>query len=302
MSEPLLHVLVPSYGPSPYLAEALTSLVAAADERTIVTVVDDGSPGAEVQQAAATQPTVEYLRLDANHGVAGAFQRCLELSRGDYTVLMGSDDLVEPSYVAEVRALLRRFGRPAMVLPGVTVIDGQGHVARPHADRVKGVLSPRGHEPRLLGGDRLAASLLMGNWLYFPAMAWRTDVARQLGFRQDLSTVLDLHLELRLLFDGEQLAWSPRPAFRYRRHAQSESSRTAGSGARFAEEQQVFRWAAREAAALGWRRAAAAARLHPTARLHAGLVRASRLRQRRRQLGSATGSAPPGGAGSTGPE
>jgi hypothetical protein len=162
----------------------------------------------------------------------------------------------------------------------VTVVDGSGAVVRPLADRVKGVLAPHGREPRLLSGDRLVAGLLTGNWLYLPALAWRTDVLQRYGFRPDMTTALDLDTELRVLMDGGSLARDPRPAFRYRRHAASVSSRSAVAGERFAEERALYAWAAGRAAELGWRRSVLAARVQLTSRLHRALAHAARLRGR----------------------
>lgn len=272
----LLHIVVPAYGKSPYLRGTLSSALVSADEATVVTVVDDGSPDDEVRQAASSAgDRVEYVRLERNLGVAGAFQACLELSRGEYTVFLGSDDVLQPTYVSEVRRLVDRHAAPTMVLPGVVVVGSSGDPVRPLADRVKKMLAPK--REILLQGDRLAASLLTGNWLYFPAIAWRTQALRRYGFRQDMQTALDLDLELRIVFDGGTLAWSPAPAFTYRRHAESASSRTAKSGARFAEEGALFTWAQARARELGWPRSVLAARWHPTARLHAALVGASTL-------------------------
>lgn len=270
-------MLIPAHGPSPYLPQALASILAATDDECAVTVVDDGSPGDEVAAAVRSAgPLVEYVRLNQNLGVAGAFQRCVELSRGTYTVLMGSDDLAETCYVAELRRLVTLFDAPAMVLPGVAVIDCDGATVKPMPDRVKGWLAPHG-EARVLSGDRLAASLLTGNWLYFPAMAWRTDLLRKHGFKQDMQTALDLDLEMRLIFEGGRLAWSSRPAFRYRRHSASFSSRSAVSGKRFKEEQVLFRWVGDEAAERGWRLSRLAARAQVTSRIHGHYVRIQRL-------------------------
>ena len=109
---PRVHVLVPAYGPSPYLSGTLRSVVAAADAGTRVTVVDDGSPGPEVQEIVAPYGhAVEYVRLPANLGVAGSFQACVDASAGEYTVIMGSDDLMEPWYVEEVLSLVDALGR-----------------------------------------------------------------------------------------------------------------------------------------------------------------------------------------------
>jgi GT2 family glycosyltransferase len=276
-----LHVLVPAYGDSPYLAETLRSVLATGAADLRLTVVDDGTPGdavAEVCRAAG--PSVEYLRLPAHAGVAGAFQACVDRSQGAYTLMMGSDDVMAPGYPAALRALVAEYGAPEVATTRVNVVEGRGADVRPLPDRVMAVLAPKGASTRLLAGDRLVASLLTGNWLYFPALAWRTDVLRAHGFRPDMETALDLDLALRVLLDGGSLAWAPEVAFHYRRHAASVSSRTAVSGERFTEERALYRWASEQSGALGWRRSRRAARLRATSRLHGGLAAVSRLRSR----------------------
>lgn len=272
-----VHVLIPTYGAAPYLEEALRSVVAARREGVEVTVVDDGSPvpvaEAVVGRLRAEGHDIELVRLPVNLGVAGAFTRCAELSRGERTVILGDDDLLEPWYVDEVRDLVERLGDVAMVMPGVTVIDADGGEHLPLADRVKAVLAARRHLPAVLGGQSLVASLLTGNWLYFPAIAWRTEDLRSRPFRTDMGTAMDLELELALLLDGAQLAVSRRPSFRYRRHAASVSSRTASSGERFAEQDRLFAWAVERCEEKGWRWAALAGRLHATSRAHDVLER-----------------------------
>jgi GT2 family glycosyltransferase len=281
-----LHVLVPAYGDSPYLGDTLASVSTAADGGVAVTVVDDGTPSDAVQRVCeAAGPAVEYVRLPVNLGVAGAFRACAERSRGTYTVIMGSDDLMEPAYPTVLQALVSRFGHPELATTGVTVVDKRGAEVRPLPDRVKALLAPRGSQPRLLSGDRLVAGLLTGNWLYFPALAWRTDVLQQHPFRGDMETVLDLDLELRVLLDGGSIAWCPVRAFRYRRHGASVSSQSAAAGERFVEERALYRWAGQRAGELGWRRSAVAARLQATSRLHRGLSAVGRRRRRSSVVG-----------------
>jgi GT2 family glycosyltransferase len=273
-----LHVLVPAYGPSPFLADALSSVLDTGTEGVRVTVVDDGTPGPVVADICRDRG-VEYERLPRNLGVAGAFQACADRSTGDYTLIMGSDDLMGRAFAATARELAERHGHPELVTTRVQVLDGTGAQTRPLPDRVKSLIGPRG-SPRLLSGDRLVASLLIGNWLYFPALAWRTDVLQRYGFRDDMETALDLDLELRVLFDGASLAWSPAPAFGYRRHGLSVSSRSTVGGPRFDEERAVFAWAGRRADDLNWWRSSLTARLQLTSRLHRGLAAAARLRGR----------------------
>jgi GT2 family glycosyltransferase len=273
VARPFLHVLIPSYGASPYLAQAIGGALAAADGTTVVTVVDDGTPGNAVEVTTRRAgAAVEYVRLESNLGIAGAFQHCVEISRGEYTVITGSDDEMTFGYVAAVRHLVAAFERPAMVLPGVRVIDEAGQEVRPLADRVKRLLSPHAQQPIIMGGDRLAASLLTGNWLYFPAMAWRTEELRAWGFRQDMTTALDLDLALRAVFSGARLAVGTEVCFSYRRHGTSVSSVEARDGRRFLEERALHRWAADEARRRHWLRSSIAGRLRITSRLHRAMA------------------------------
>jgi hypothetical protein len=274
-----LHVLIPAYGPSPFLREAVGSVLGTGDGSVRLTVVDDGTPGPVVQDICRAAGA-EYERLPENRGVAGAFQACADRSTGDYTLIMGSDDVMGRGYPAALRELTERHARPELVTTRVRVLDAAGRESRPLPDRVKGLLGPRAGRSRLLSGDRLVAGLLTGNWLYFPALAWRTDVLQRYDFRADMETALDLDLELRALFDGGSLAWSPLQEFGYRRHGASVSSLSAVGGDRFAEERAVLAWAGQRADELGWRRSSVSARVQLTSRLHRGLAAAARLRGR----------------------
>jgi GT2 family glycosyltransferase len=270
-----LHILIPAYGRPDLLRHTLNSVAAFPAANVRVTVVDDASPDGEIKELVAGYEAIGYVRNDRNLGISANFNHCASLSTGEYTVLLGSDDLLLPGYPGVIRGLVEEFDRPAMAMPSVTVIDEVGLPARPLADRVKSWVSPRGEGQRLLIGESFASSLLRGNWLYFPAIAWQTDLLRQHGFRTDQHTAMDLDLELRLVFAGEGLGWSSEVAARYRRHTASASSTEAAAGRRFEEERELARWAATEAASRGWTSAARTARARPLSRLHAASVAAS---------------------------
>ena len=158
------------------------------------------------------------------------------------------------------------------------MIDEHGRPANALADRVKRATAPRVRGDRSLGGERLAASLLHGNWMYFPSAVFRRDVAARYGFRPGYDIVLDLDLYLRILLDGGTAVLVERPGIAYRRHAASLSSTGAGDGSRFAEEISYFAEMSATMTAAGWPRAARAARWHWTSRLHAVAKAAALLR------------------------
>jgi len=110
---------------------------------------------------------------------------------------------------------------------------------------------------------------MKGNWLYVPAMCFRTDVVSRVGPIDQFASIADLAWVIDMLLGGGTMALDPTPAFRYRRHAASHSSLHAKSLLRFEEEQRYYAHAATKLREHGWLRAARVARLHPTTRLHA---------------------------------
>jgi glycosyltransferase involved in cell wall biosynthesis len=282
VSAPSLELLVPYWGERGYLRQTVESVLAQTDPDWRLTILDDGypDPWAGPYVESLEDPRVRYQRQE-NGGVVAAFARCVELAEADVVVIPGCDDLLLPGYVATVRAALRDHPEVDLVQPGVQVIDAAGRPAEGLADAVKQrLIRPRGDGPRVLGGERLATGLLHGDWLYWPSLAFRREVLARTPFRQQFPIVLDLALVLDLLLAGSRMLLLPDVCFAYRRHGSSASSVGLLDGDRFAGEREFFRLAARLTRAHGWPRAARAARLHVTSRLHAVSLLPTAVRRR----------------------
>ncbi|WP_328806262.1 glycosyltransferase family 2 protein [Streptacidiphilus fuscans] len=266
-----LDIMLPYYGDVALMQTAVRSVIAQTDRDWRLVVVDDGKePGVPEWFAELGDPRVSYQRNEKNLGVVGNYQKCLGLVEAEHFVMMGTDDVMLPNYVATVRAALTEHPGTAIVQPGVEVIDSDGKPSNTLVDEAKRrIYAPRIQGRRLLGGEALAANLLRGNWLYFPALCWRTDAVRKWGFREGLEIIQDLALIIDLIQDGEQLLVDETLSFQYRRHAVSISSAKAFSGYRFEESAQYFADVADRLDAHGWPRAAKAARTHLSSRIHA---------------------------------
>jgi glycosyltransferase involved in cell wall biosynthesis len=283
---PVVDVMIPAYGGSELLREAVASVLAQDAPGWRLTVIDDGADDPELEayliglaRARDLAPgQVRYRRNPRNLGINRNFQRCLDESGADLVVLLGSDDRLLPDYVRTVAAAAAAHPDVGWIQPGVLIIDGSGRPVLPLADRVKKLLRPPAGAGRVLGGQALTAALLQGNWMYFPSIAFRREVVQRYGFRPGYDVVLDLDLLLRMLFDGYQALLVDHPCFEYRRHAASLSSVEAVSGSRFDEELQFFAEARAQARRLGWPRAARAAAMHSTSRLHALAVAPAAVR------------------------
>ncbi|WP_300401930.1 glycosyltransferase [Nocardioides sp.] len=268
-----LDIMIPFAGSVELLREAVVSVLNQSDPNWRLNVVEDGLQDASVSQwlTRLGDPRIVHTLNEHNLGVARNFQRCLELSTADYVTFMGCDDRLLPDYVRVVRRSWSSAIGVDVVQPGVRIIDHQGLPTKPLGDRVKAVLARR-HSEGVYGGEALLASLMIGNWTYFPSLSWRRSIITKHGFRKDLGTVLDLALLAQLVMSGSQLFIEPEIVFEYRRHPQSVSSLTAKRADRFVEERRVTADVARTATRMGWRRATHAAQIRLTSRLHAALL------------------------------
>jgi hypothetical protein len=282
----VLDIMLPYYGDVDLMKLTVESVINQSDDRWQLTVVDDGAePGVPEWFASLAHPRIRYERNARNLGITANFQKCLGMVERDHMVMMGSDDIMLPHYVATVAGLLGRYGDATIIQPGVEIIGSRGERVRTLVDQGKQrIYGPRhtGTGPVVLRGEPLAVSLLRGNWLYFPSLCWRSAALAEVGFDQRLRVIQDLAAVLELLQRGATLVVDDEVCFQYRRHPVSVSSALALCGSRFIEERAFFDEVAPRLAARGWPRAAKAARWHVSSRLHAiaMLVRVARRHDR----------------------
>ncbi|MDI2131708.1 glycosyltransferase family 2 protein [Yinghuangia seranimata] len=269
---PTIDIMLPYYGDVGLMQATVRSIIAQTDPDWRLTVVDDGYPDESIPGwfESLQDKRIRYFRNETNLGANRNYQKCVGMAEYDLTVIMGADDLMLPKYVAAVKAAYNAFPTVGMIQPGVQVIDGEDKPSKNLIDSTKRRLyAPKVHGRRVMGGEDLALSLLRGNWLYFPSLAWRTDAIKEVGFREGLDVVQDLALVMDLIMRGEDMVIDETVCFQYRRHAASDSSWRAMAGTRFIEERNYFVQIADEVDALGWSRAGRAARHHVSSRLHA---------------------------------
>lgn len=266
-----IDIMMPYYGDPGLLRTSVESVLRQTDPDWRLVVIDDVypdlAPGRWV--ASIDDPRVEYRRNAVNLGVNGNFQESIHTARADFVTVMGCDDIMLPNYVARMHETFAAFPTASYVQPGVVVIDAAGVPANPLPDRVKSYFRKRITRGQVLSGEALAASLLKGNWTYFPSICWRREVVQSHGFQAKLNVALDLALQLDIVLDGGTLVYDPVATFMYRRHTASVSSWSANDGSRFEEERDVLRAAAERTRAVGWNRAARAATFHLSSRLNA---------------------------------
>lgn len=132
----LLSVIMPNYNYSQYIAEAIQS-VAQQDYRPIeLIVVDDASTdnSLEVVEETLSQidsfERVEVISMKANGGKLAAINRALGEIRGEYSIILDSDDCLTPQYVtrciAELLSAQKADPRIGFVYTDCTLVAHDG--------------------------------------------------------------------------------------------------------------------------------------------------------------------------------
>ena len=263
--------MMPFYGRFDHFKQAVESVLAQSDPDWRLVIVDDVYPDLAPGEWAQSlgDERISYIRNETNLRPSRNYIKCVTLMQSEFAVLLGCDDALLPLYVSRVKQIIAQFPEAAVIQPGVSIIDGDGHASTPLADRVKAVYRFRGTGARAFSGEPLAKSLMRGNWTYFPSLVWRVSELKKHGFRVDLDVVQDLAMLLEITKGGGTLVLDDDVCFTYRRHGASVSAVTGPDGSKFAQERILFDEAVRDLTMLGWGQAAAAARLHLTSRLNA---------------------------------
>ena len=277
-------LLVPFYANAAFLERTLRSVIAQDDRQWEAVVVDDSPGGYEAEQVVRglDDQRIGYARNASNLGVAGSFNRCIELARersADVCAIVHADDELEPRYVGRLKQVHAEWPDAACVAPKVTVINGAGAPTRTVADSVKALMWP--HRAPALVGEAGLQRLLRGQFFYCPAVSYRLSALPEVVWNPRWRQVMDLELYGRLLLRGHSIKLEPERLYRYRRHAGTTTETNSVSMLRSEEETALCRELAAEAKTIGWPKAARAGRVRVAVRGQA-LLRACSLLARRR--------------------
>jgi glycosyltransferase involved in cell wall biosynthesis len=263
-SKAKVDVLLPYWGDFTLLKKAVESILAQTEKKWRLLIVDDCYPSDEATKYFSNFPDkrVVYHRHKKNIGLVRNYNYALGQATSDYCVVMGCDDIMLPTYL---ETALAKIGDADYYQPGVDVIDETDRIYLPIADRMKRFLRPK--KEGIYGGEGIATSLCHGNWTYFPSLLWKTSTLKRYGFDQDHPNTQDVITQFNIICDGGLLYVDKAKTFQYRRSDTSFSSKAKG-GTRFHEENEIYNDLAKRFREIGWNKAARAAYLHITVRLH----------------------------------
>jgi len=121
----MVSICVPTYNGARFLSQCLDTALAQTWSDFELVIVDDRSTDRTLEIAAGFAARDSRVRLhqnDRNLGLAGNWNQCVHLSRGQWIKFLFQDDLLDPTCIARMLAI-RRTGVPLIVVRRVIDIE-----------------------------------------------------------------------------------------------------------------------------------------------------------------------------------
>jgi glycosyltransferase involved in cell wall biosynthesis len=267
MNQPLLHVMIPVYGYSPYLKAALQSAVSHLPESIPITVIEDPSSDADNYLLVSEFKRVKYIKNSTRLGIAENFNKCLIKSEGIYTQILGSDDIIKGEALDCIEKELTKPHPAELIINSASVINDKGYKTRNLTDLMKSLVAPK-LKNKIFTNKQFLRSMVIGDWAYFPSIYWQTVSTVKIGFSGRFHTAMDLAMFFEYCRRDIRILFSNKNIINYRRHSESASSKYSFDSNRYLEEFECQRIAKNIAIQNKWKAEALLAELALTIRMH----------------------------------
>lgn len=227
-----------AYKDSPFLEECLRSLERQTSRSRIVIATHTPSPFLE---DVARRHGLELLVNSGPVGITQDWNYALSAVRTRFATIAHQDDTYEPQYAELVLGAMRAFPKPLIAFTDYGEIRGDKRVARNRLLAIKRLmLTPM--RPRAFASMRWARrlSLAFGDAICCPSVTFCLDNVARPVFRDGFRSCEDWQAWERISRRKGQFVYVRKRLMMHRIHAESETSRIIGDGARVEENLAMF--------------------------------------------------------------
>lgn len=219
-------VAIPLWRGERFLAACISSVLEAASDHCEILVVDDasGDASAEIVRRMAN-PRIRLFVNERRLGLAGNWNQCVKLARGEYVCIFHQDDVMLPKNLEKKMRVLEAHPHVGFVYSAVACVDGEGKPALGYFERG----TPGGPVEIRKGSDFFVQLLRStSNPICAPSVVARRECFERQGlFDERLPFTLDWEMWMRLCLYWDA-AFIPEPLIQYRIHEQAASARFRG--------------------------------------------------------------------------
>jgi len=189
-------VLIPAYNIASYVPDALESVLAQTHTNLEVIVINNGSEDNTAQVLKPYQDRVHIETFVENQGIAGAYNRGLEVATGDYIACLDGDDYyIYPQRIADQAAILDENPDAEIVCSGWQKVHEDGALQQEF-------------RPWEQWPEFDPANWLMNAPFVLQAMLIRREMFTRVGnFKPRYSIAAGNYISLRMVALGARVAW-----------------------------------------------------------------------------------------------
>lgn len=212
---PKITIAVPSYNQGRFIEETLRSVLLQGYPELELMVLDGGSTDETVDVLRRYEPWLAYWVSEPDRGQTHAINKGLERATGEIFAYLNSDDLLAPGALFRVAEAFRSH-------PDADVVHGRCiYVDEAGAE----LFSIRGNVTSFVDYLRIWRRFADRDFLTQPEVFCRTrSLVDAGGFREELRSVMDFEMWLRLLSRGCRFRAIDAPVARFRTYAAQKSS------------------------------------------------------------------------------
>ncbi|MFP3153681.1 glycosyltransferase [Lachnospiraceae bacterium ZAX-1] len=198
--QPLVSICIPTYNSEEYIRNTILSILKQTYENIEISVVDDQSSDntvAIIEQLQRKDNRITLYKNEQNLGMAGNWNRCLSLAKGDFIKLVCADDMIDKVAIEKEVAAMVEYPTVNLVESDTRLVDKDG--------KKTGVFR-RYPKAGLINGKKVAKSALMiHNFFGAPVnnMVRSAALAKTGGFDAEFTYILDFDLWVRLACLGD---------------------------------------------------------------------------------------------------
>ena len=141
MKYPLVTIGIPTYNRADkFLKDAFKSALSQTYPNLEILVSDNCSTdNTEALINQLSDSRVRYYRHETNIGAANNFNFCVDQAKGDYFLLLHSDDLIDPDFIDSCMQAAEYSDRYGIIRTGARTIDAMGKVIKESFNRAAGL-------------------------------------------------------------------------------------------------------------------------------------------------------------------
>jgi glycosyltransferase involved in cell wall biosynthesis len=195
---PLISVCIPVFNGENYISECIDSVLSQTEKNFELIIADNCSTDNTLEIVAAySDQRIKVFKNDSNLGSISNFNRCIELAKGEFFILLPHDDILLPS-------ALKTFRGPFLTDPKIGIAYSSYYIINKNGERI--TLRTVTQEDKIMNSEEsIREFILYGNPIQCAMV--RKELFSHIGlFSYDLFVMCDIDMWSRIILDGNKAA------------------------------------------------------------------------------------------------